>query len=82
MEKRYPMIAPADILADLIKSTPGEEGKWFATAKELELYELALDLANRSPCDPKTLTRTARDNLDSAPVSALGSALVALRCAG
>ena len=67
------------ILADLIAMTPGEEGKWFATAKELKLYDLALDLANRSPCDPKTLTRAARDYLDSAPEFALGSALTALR---
>ena len=77
--KRYPMKDASAILADLIAMTPGEEGKWFATAKELELYELALDLANRSPCDPKTLTRAARDYLDSAPEFALGSALTALR---
>jgi hypothetical protein len=69
----------SEILADLIAMTPGDEGKWFATAKDLELYELALNLANRSPCDPKTLTRAARDNLDSAPEFALGSALAALR---
>lgn len=77
--KRYPMKDASAILADLIAMTPGEEGKWFATAKELELYELALELTNRSPCDPKTLTRAARDNLDSAPEFALGSALAALR---
>ena len=77
--KRYPMKDASEILADLIAMTPGEEGKWFATAKELERYELALDLANRSPCDPKTLTRAARDNLDPAPEFALGSALAALR---
>ena len=77
--KRYPMKDASAILADLIAMTPGEEGKWFATAKELELYELALDLANRSPCDPKTLARAARDNLDSASEFALGSALAALR---
>lgn len=77
--KRYPKKDASAILADLIAMTPGEEGKWFATAKELELFELALDLANRSPCDPKTLTRAARDNLDSAPEFALGSALTALR---
>ena len=47
--KRYPMMAPAGILADLIKTTPGEEGKWFATAKDLKLYELALQLANLKP---------------------------------
>lgn len=77
--KRYPMMAPEDILADLIKTTPGEEGKWFATAKELELYDLALELANQGPRDPKTLTRAARDYLNSAPAFALGSALAALR---
>ncbi len=77
--KRYPMKDASAILADLIAITPGEEGKWFATAKELELYDLALDLANRSPCDPKTLTRAARDYLDLAPEFALGSALTALR---
>ena len=77
--KRYPMKDTSAILADLIAMTPGEEGKWFATAKELELYDLALDLANCSPCDPKTLTRAARDYLDSAPEFALGSALTALR---
>lgn len=42
------MKAPSDILVDLIATTLGEEGKWFATAKELELYELASELANLS----------------------------------
>jgi hypothetical protein len=77
--KRYPMMAPAEILADLITTTPGEKGKWFATAKELELFDLALELANQSPCDPKTLTRAARDYLDSAPAFSLGTAMAALR---
>ena len=76
--KRYPMMAPADILADLIKTTPGEEGKWFATAKELKLYEFALQLADQSPCEPKTLTRAARDFLESEPEFALGAAMAAL----
>jgi hypothetical protein len=43
--KRYPMKGPSQILADLVATTPGEEGKWFATAKELKLYDLALKLA-------------------------------------
>ena len=77
--ERYPMKDKSQILSDLITTTPGEEGKWFATAKELELYDLALELANRSPCDPKTLTRAARDYLDSEPAFALGSAIAALR---
>jgi hypothetical protein len=69
----------SQILLDLIATTPGEEGKWFATAKELELYDLVLELFNWSPCDPKTLTRAARDYLDLEPVFALGTAIAALR---
>lgn len=77
--KRYPMKNESQILADLIATTPGEEGKWFATAKELKLYDLALELANRTHCDPKTLSRAAGDYLDTEPVFALGSAMAALR---
>ncbi len=77
--KRYPMKDKSQILSDLIATTPGEEGKWFATAKEIKLFDLALELANRSHCDPKTLTRAARDYLDTEPVFALGCAMAALR---
>jgi len=76
--KRYPMKDPSQILSNLIATTPGEEGKWFATAKQLKLYDLALELANRTPCDPKTLTRAARDYLNTEPAFALGSAMAAL----
>jgi len=77
--KRYPQKDQSQILADLIATTPGEEGKWFATAKQIGLYDVALELANQTPCDPKTLTRAARDYLDEEPVFALGSAMAALR---
>ncbi len=77
--KRYPMKDKSRILNDLIATTPGEEGKWFATAKDLKLYDLALELANQTHCDPKTLTRAARDYLDPEPAFALGSAMAALR---
>ncbi|MEN8131520.1 MAG: hypothetical protein ABFS45_15275 [Pseudomonadota bacterium] len=69
----------SQILADLIATTPGQEGKWFATAKEIKLFDLALELANRSHCDPKTLTRAARDYLDTETAFALGSGMAALR---
>jgi hypothetical protein len=77
--KRYPIKDKAEILADLIAMTPGQEGKWFATAKGLELYDLALELVSMSYCDPKTLTRAARDFLETEPEFALGSAVAALR---
>jgi hypothetical protein len=76
--KRYPDIEPSRILGDLIASTPGEQGKWFATAKTLKQYDLALALARRSPVDPKTLVRAARDHLETQPAFALEVALAGL----
>jgi hypothetical protein len=66
-------------LNDLIAGSPGEEGKWFAAAKEAELLQMAIELANQSPCDPGTLTRAARDFIDKNPVFALQAGLAALR---
>ena len=80
--KRYPNKDTSRILSDLIAETPGEEGKWFATAKDLKLFDLALELANRSHCEPKTLTRAARDYREAQPEFALGCALAALRWLG
>jgi len=77
--KRYPMKDNAEILADLIATTPGQEGKWFATAKDIKLYDLALELVSMSPGEPKTLTSAARDYVDKEPEFALGSAMAALR---
>ena len=79
LAKRYPGKAPGELLRDLVASTPGEEGKWFAAAKEAGLYDEALALASRSPTDPKTLTRAARDHVKERPEFALGAGLAALR---
>lgn len=75
---KYPEIDPDRVLSDLIATTPGEEGKWFATAKTLKRFELAMQLAWRSPCDPKTLIRAARDHVGKAPAFAAEVALAAL----
>ena len=76
--KKYPMKGKSQILEALIESTPGEEGKWFATAKSLGMLSLALKLARQSPCDPKTLNRAARDYLDKEPEFAMGVAIASL----
>jgi hypothetical protein len=76
--KKYPMKDQVEILKDLIESTPGEEGKWFATAKNIGQLTLALELAHQSPCEPKTLNRAARDYLEKDPVFALGVAIASL----
>ena len=78
LAKKYAHIAPATLLTDLVASTPGDEGKWFATAKDLGLFDVAIDLARRSPCDPKTLARAARDHAAEHPgfaIEAGGAAL-------
>jgi hypothetical protein len=77
--KKYPQRKPEEILADLVAITPGEEGKWFAAAKDAGLFDEAIALANRSPCDPRTLARAARDHAESNPTFALEAGVAALR---
>ncbi|MCG3144719.1 MAG: hypothetical protein HONDAALG_02172 [Gammaproteobacteria bacterium] len=76
--KKYPTRAPAKILADLVASTPCQEGKWFAAAKDAGLYDEAIALAKRTPCDPRTLTRAARDFAAANPRFAVEAGLAAL----
>jgi hypothetical protein len=77
--KKYPHKAAGEVLADLVNTTPGDEGKWFAAAKEAGLYDEALALASRTPCDPRTLTRAARDLSLEQPGFAVGAGLCALQ---
>ncbi len=79
LARKYPQKGPEELLGDLVASTPGDEGKWFATAKEVGLFDEAIQLANRTPCDPKTLTRAARDFADERPEFAIEAGLAALR---
>ena len=82
--RKYPHKPPEDVLNDLVASTPGDEGKWFAAAKDAKLYDLALKFAHRSPVDHRTLIRSAQDFVTTEPQFALNSALLALYwiCAG
>ena len=77
--KKYPHKPASDILRDLVASTPGAQGKWFAAAKDAGLYDQAIALVGHSPADPRTLTRAARDFANTQPAFALHSGLAALR---
>ena len=77
--KKYPHISREKVLRDLIASTPGSEGKWFAAAKEAGLFAEAIELINSSPADPRTLIRAARDYGIKQPEFALASGMAALR---
>lgn len=52
--------------------------KWFATPKTLERFDKAAQLVWTSPCDPKTLTRAARDHHAKEPAFTMQAALAAL----
>ena len=77
--KKYSKKESGEILNDLVASTPGSEGKWFAAAKSVGLYDEAIELANRTPCDPRTLTRAARDMAETEPGFAVEAGVAALR---
>ncbi|HYK88842.1 MAG TPA: hypothetical protein VE398_08735 [Acidobacteriota bacterium] len=76
---KYPHIPAPQILEDLVAGTPGMESKWFAAAKDAGLYQEAIELANRTPCDPKTLIRAARDMVETRPQFAAEAGIAALR---
>ena len=76
--KKYPERDVDAVLDDLIAFTPGEEGKWFAAAKDAKRFEKAIELARSTPCDPLTLTRAARDFADSNPAFAIEAGCTAL----
>jgi hypothetical protein len=77
--KQYPHKKPVEILEDLVEHTPGEEGKWFAAAKDAKLFDEAIALANQTPCSPQTLTRAARDFAETNPAFAVEAGMAALR---
>lgn len=77
--KKYPSTPPEQILRDLVASTPGAEGKWFAAAKDAGMFNVAIELATTSPTDPRTLARAARDFAESQPEFAVAAGLASLR---
>ena len=79
VKRKYPHKDPRSILSDLVERTPGEEGKWFAAAKDVKLLDEAIALANRTPTDPRTLIRAARDFADENPPFAVEAGMAALR---
>lgn len=78
VRKKYPHKSSGEILASLVETTPGEEGKWFAAAKDAGLYDEAVALASRTPTDPRTLARAARDFGETQPGFAVSAGMLAL----
>ena len=76
--RKYPGISKETILRDLVASTPGNEGKWFAAAKDAGVFGVATELARHRSADPRTLTRAAREYAEMQPGFALAVGLAAL----
>jgi len=76
---KYSEREPSAILTDLIAASPGQEGRWFATARSLRFFNLAAEIAQRAPCDPRTLNRAAGERLMHDPIFAFDVAVAALR---
>ena len=77
--KKYPNTRPEQILRDLVASTPGAEGKWFAAAKDAGLFNVAIEWVSASPTVPRTLARAARDFAESQPELAVAAGVASLR---
>jgi hypothetical protein len=77
--KKYPHKPAADILHDLVASEPGSEGKWFAAAKDAGLFDVAIELVNKNPTDPRTLIRASRDFAEKQADFAVSAGMAALR---
>jgi hypothetical protein len=82
--RAYPEVGPSQLLEDLIAASPGQEGRWFATACALRFHALAAEIAGRSPCDPRTLIRAGLQQLAADPEFAGEVGLAAIRwlCGG
>jgi hypothetical protein len=76
--KKYATKSPEEVLERLVASTPGDDGKWFAAAKDAGLLDAAIALAKKTPTDPRTLARAARDHVATAPDFAIEAGVVAL----
>ncbi len=59
-------------------SEPGSEGRWFAAAKDAGLFDVAIELANKSPTDPRTLIRASRDFAEKQADFAVSAGMAAL----
>ncbi len=79
LTRKYPEREPSTILSDLIEASPGLEGRWFATARSLRFFNLAAEIAQRAPCDPRTLNRAAGERLAHDPGFAYDVAVASLR---
>lgn len=64
ISKKYPAIDPRRILLDLAESC-GDRGRWFAAAKDAGMLDLALHFAQTGSTDPRTLSRAARDLIET-----------------
>jgi hypothetical protein len=67
------------LLVELIAAAPSHAAPWFSTASHLGHVDLALELVQRLPCEPRAVVRSGRDHLATHPHVSLAFALASLR---
>jgi len=77
--KKYPGKPNESIFRDPVASQPGPEVKWFAAAKDAWLFKFAIELANKSPSDPRRSIRAVREFAADRPEVALAIGTATLR---
>lgn len=77
--KTYPEYDAGSILAQLVATSRGQEGRWFAAARNNGLLNEALLLAENSAAEPATLITALKQHADSDPPFAFGCGLLAVR---
>lgn len=84
LRRAYPRVGASRLLEDLLAASPGQEGRWFATACALRFHALAVEIIKNSPGDPRTLLRIGLGRLEADPEFAREVAVAALRwiCGG
>lgn len=79
LTRQYPEYEPGKILMDLIEKSGRPKQAWFSSARQCELYDLALQCAETGRVNPGTLATAARDTVQSHPDFAWRVSLLATK---
>lgn len=79
LTQRYPDREPGQVLDDLLAHRPETRSRWFPVALQLKRYDLAHELAEAGPSDPRLLSKAAKEHARARPELALAAGIAAVR---
>ena len=78
LRERYPERSAEEVLDRLVETTPGQEGRWFAAARQAGMLTEAIALARSSPAEPATLQTALLKHAESDPTFAWDAGMLAI----